>query len=69
MSRKKFKEKKEKKEKHEVKSLRKSIQDFLEESAGRAYDFKQIARKTGSRKKTRNKEIFKILDELIHGDF
>jgi ribonuclease R len=65
MSKKKFKEKKEKKHKNEVKSLRKSIQDFLEDNAGRAYDFKQIARQVGPKNKALNKEIFKFLDELI----
>jgi ribonuclease R len=65
MSKKKFNEKKEKKVKQEVSSLRKSIQDFLEENAGRAFDFKQIARKTTNKNKVQNKEIFEILEELI----
>ena len=65
MSKKKFKEKKEKKVKQEVKSLRKTILDFLEDNASRAFDFKQIARKTADKNKSLNKEIFKILDELI----
>jgi len=65
MSKKKFKERKEKKVKHEIKSLRKSIQDFFDENAGRAFDFKHIARKIGEKKKSLNKEIFKILDDLI----
>jgi ribonuclease R len=65
MSKKKFKERKEKKNKEEVKSLRKTILDIFEENPGKAYDFKQIARKTDSKKKEINKEIFKILDELV----
>jgi ribonuclease R len=65
MSKKKFKERKEKKSKEEVKSLRKIILDIFEENPGKAYDFKQIARKTDSKKKELNKEIFKILDELV----
>jgi ribonuclease R len=65
MSKKKFKERKEKKNKEEVKSLRKTILDIFEENPGKAYDFKQIARKTDSKKKELNKEIFKILDELV----
>ena len=65
MSKKKFKEKKEKKVKQEVKSLRKTILDFLEVNAGRAFDFKQIARKTTNKNKVQNKEIFEILEALI----
>jgi ribonuclease R len=64
MSKKKFKEKKEKKVKSEVKSLRKSILEIFENNPGKTYDFKEIARKTGLKKKTLNKEIFQILDEL-----
>ena len=65
MSKKKFKEKKEKKVKGEIKSLRKSIQEIFDNNPGRAYDFKQIARKAGLKKKALNKEIFKILDDLV----
>ena len=64
MSKKKFKEKKEKKSKDEVKSLRKIVLDLFEDSPGKTYDFKQIARKVGLKKKSVNTEIFKILDEL-----
>jgi ribonuclease R len=64
MSKKKFKEKKEKKAKSEVKSLRKTIIEIFDDSPGKAYDFKHIARKAGLKKKALNKEIFKILDEL-----
>jgi ribonuclease R len=65
MSKKKFKEKKEKKVKGEVKSLRKSILEIFDNSPGKQYDFKQIARKAGLKKKALNKEIFKILDDLV----
>jgi ribonuclease R len=65
MSKKKFKEKKEKKVIGEVKSLRKSILEIFDNSPGKPYDFKQIARKAGLKKKALNKEIFKILDDLV----
>jgi ribonuclease R len=65
MSKKKFKEKKEKKSKDEVKSLRKEVLELFDNNPGKTYDFKQVARKVGLKNKTLNKEIFKILDELV----
>lgn len=64
MSKKKFKEKKEKKDKDERKSLRQEMLDLFDENAGRAYDFKQIARKIGLKKKALNKDLFTLLEEL-----
>lgn len=66
MSKKKFKEKKEKKSKDEVKSLRKIILDLFDNNPGKTYDFKQVARKAGLKKKSLNNEIFKILDDLVN---
>lgn len=65
MSKKKFKEKKEKKGKAEVKSVRKTILELFDNNPGKTFDFKQIARKAGLKKKTLNKEIFEILEKLI----
>ena len=45
--------------------MRKTILDIFDDSPGKAYDFKQIAKKAGPKNKSINKEIFKILDDLI----
>ena len=64
MSKKKFKEKKEKKHKDERKSLRQEMLELFDENPGRSYDFKQIARKIGLKKKALNKDLFALLEEL-----
>lgn len=64
MSKKKFKERKQKKQKEEVKSLRKTVLSFFDESPGQSFDFKQLARQIGRKDKDLNKELFRLLDEL-----
>lgn len=65
MSKKKFKEKKSRKDKAEKDSLHEIITQILEETPGKSYDFGQIARKAGKKKKALNKEILNVLDTLI----
>jgi len=65
MSKKKFQEKKSKKEKEQKSSIHKTVVTLLNESPGKAFDFKQIARKVGAKNKLANKEIFDTLDSLI----
>ncbi|GHM99943.1 ribonuclease R [Cytophagales bacterium WSM2-2] len=67
MSKKKFKEKKSKKEKEQKSSIHKSVVKLLNENPGKAFDFKQIARKVGAKNKLANKEIFETLDSLTEG--
>ena len=62
MSKKKFKERKQKKQKEEVKSLRKTVLFFFDESPGQSFDFKQLARQIGRKDKGLNKELFRLLD-------
>lgn len=64
MSKKKFKERKDKKNKEEKNLLHKIILDLLKDSPGKAYDFAQIARKAGAKKKALNKEILNTLSQL-----
>lgn len=64
MSKKKFKEKKERKHKDERKSLRQEMLELFDGNPGKAYDFKQIARKIGLKKKALNKDLFALLEEL-----
>jgi ribonuclease R len=64
MSKKKFKEKKARKENVEKEALHEIILQILEESIGKSYDFAQIARKAGKKKKALNKEILNVLDTL-----
>ena len=64
MSRKKIKEKKEKKGNGDGRTLRKDMLQLFDENPGRAYDFKQIARKTGIKKKVLNKDLFQMLEAL-----
>src|SRR5579859_2155407 len=64
MSKKKFKEKKSKKEKEQKNSVYKEVLDLLNDNPGRAYDFKQIARKIGAKNKALNAAIFEALDDL-----
>ncbi|MBM3177273.1 MAG: ribonuclease R [Bacteroidetes bacterium] len=64
MSKKKFKEKKEEHHKQEIKSIRKEILSLFEDNPGRGYDFKQIARRVGLKKKALNKDLFSLLDAL-----
>jgi ribonuclease R len=64
MSKKKFKEKKARKDKNEVGALHEIIVQILEETPGKSYDFGQIARKAGKKKKSLNKEILNVLDTL-----
>ena len=65
MSKKKFQEKKSKKEKEQKSSIHKAVVKLLNESPGKAFDFKQIARKVSAKNKLANKEIFETLDSLI----
>lgn len=65
MSKKKFKEKKERKAKVEKQALHEIIQQILEETLGKSYDFGQIARKAGKKRKSVNKEILHVLDDLV----
>lgn len=64
MSKKKFKEKKAFKDKEEKSALHKIILQLLSDNPGKAYDFGQIARKAGNKKKALNKEILNVLDQL-----
>ncbi|HMJ69547.1 MAG TPA: ribonuclease R [Cyclobacteriaceae bacterium] len=64
MSKKKFKEKKDRKDKVEKEGLHEIILQILEETSGKSYDFGQIARKAGKKKKALNKEILNVLDTL-----
>ncbi len=65
MSKKKFKEKKSKKEKEQKSSIHTAVVKLLNENLGKAFDFKQIARKVGAKNKLANAEIFETLDSLI----
>ncbi len=64
MSKKKFKERKEKKNNGELKSIRQEMLELFESSPGRGFEFKQIARKVGLKKKALNKDLFTLLEEL-----
>jgi ribonuclease R len=64
MSKKKFKERKAAKDKEERNVLYKIILDLINDNPGKAYDFGQIARKAGAKKKALNKEIDKTLTHL-----
>lgn len=64
MSKKKPKEKKEKKHKDERRSLRQEMLELFDQNPGRGYDFKQIARRVGLKKKTLNKDLFDLLAKL-----
>jgi ribonuclease R len=65
MSKKKFKEKKSKKEKEQKSALHKAVVRLLNDNPGKAFDFKQIARKVGAKNKLANKEIVDTIDDLI----
>ncbi len=65
MSKKKFKEKKSKKEKEQKSALHKAVARLLNDNPGKAFDFKQIARKVGAKNKLANKEITDTIDDLI----
>ncbi|HTH58385.1 MAG TPA: ribonuclease R [Cyclobacteriaceae bacterium] len=65
MSKKKFQEKKSKKEKEQKGSIHRAVVKFLNENAGKAFDFKQIAKNVGAKNKLANREIFETLDSLI----
>lgn len=65
MSKKKFKEKKAKKEKEQKSALHKAVARFLNDNPGKAFDFKQIARKVGAKNKLANKEISDTIEDLI----
>ncbi|MBY0434688.1 MAG: ribonuclease R, partial [Cyclobacteriaceae bacterium] len=64
MSKRKFKEKKAKKEKQMKKAIHQLVLALLEESPGKVFDFKQIARKIGAKNKDANREIFDALENL-----
>ena len=64
MSKKKFKEKKSKKEKEQKNSVHKEVLSLLNDNPGRAYEFKQIAKKVGAKNKAVNAAIFEALDDL-----
>jgi ribonuclease R len=64
MSKKKFKEAKAKKNTDEKNALDKIIFGLFKENPNKSYDFGQIARKAGAKKKAANKEILNILSRL-----
>src|SRR5258706_321409 len=64
MSKRKFKEKKSKKEKEQKDSVHKEVLRLLNDNPGRAYDFKQIARKIGAKNIASNSAIFTALEKL-----
>src|SRR5579864_1663651 len=64
MSKKKFKEKKSKKEKEQKDSVHKEVLRLLNDNPGRAYDFKQIAKKVGAKNSFSNSAIFAALEKL-----
>src|SRR5712664_3853110 len=64
MSKRKFKEKKSKKEKEQKDSVHKEVLRLLNDNPGRAYDFKQIARKIGAKNTASNAAIFTALEKL-----
>src|SRR6478752_652104 len=64
MSKKKFKEKKSKKEKEQKDSVHKQVLRLLNDNPGRAYDFKQIAKKIGAKNKASNSAILTALEKL-----
>jgi len=65
MSKKKFKEKKSKKDKEQKSSIHNAVVKLLNDNPGKAFDFKQIARKVGAKNKLANSEIFDTLDSLL----
>ncbi|WHZ07381.1 MAG: 3'-to-5' exoribonuclease RNase R [Cytophagales bacterium] len=65
MSKKKFKEKKSRKEKEQKSSFYKSVVKLLNEAPGKAFDFKQIARKTGAKNKFAVNEVSDVLESLL----
>ncbi|MFM8347127.1 MAG: hypothetical protein ACKOAR_03690, partial [Bacteroidota bacterium] len=64
MSKKKFKEKKERKHQPERHSLHRDVQMLLDENPGRSFEFRQIARHAGLKKKTLNRDLFDVLEAL-----
>ena len=64
MSKKKFKEKKERKQKEQKLTVWKQVLDLFNDNPGRAYDFKQLAKRIGAKNKAHNKELFDALEKL-----
>lgn len=64
MSKKKFKERKATKDKEEKNVLYKIILDLFKDNPRKSFDFGQIARKAGAKKKALNKEITNVLNRL-----
>jgi len=64
MSKKKFKERKAAKDKDERNLLYKIILDLFKDNPRKSFDFGQIARKAGAKKKALNKEILNTLNRL-----
>ena len=64
MSKKKFRDKKEKKQNDELRSIRQEMLELFDSNPGRGYDFKQVAKRIGLKKKALNSHIFTLLEEL-----
>ncbi|MBS1486185.1 MAG: ribonuclease R [Bacteroidetes bacterium] len=64
MSKKNFKEKKSKKEKEQKNSFHRTVSKLLNDNPGKAFDFKQIARKVGAKNKFAVNEVSDVLEAL-----
>ena len=64
MSKKKFKDKKERKQNDELRSIREEMLELFDSNPGRGFDFKQIAKRIGLKKKALNNHLFTLLEEL-----
>lgn len=64
MSKKKFNEKKERKGKQQRSSIFNQVLELFTDNPGRAYDFKQIAKRIGAKNKAHNNDLFAALEQL-----
>jgi ribonuclease R len=64
MSKKVFKEKKERKGKQQQASIFSQVLELFTDNPGRAYDFKQIAKRIGAKNKAHNNDLFAALEQL-----
>ncbi len=64
MSKKVFKEKKERKGKQQRSSIFSQVLQLFTDNPGRAYDFKQIAKRIGAKNKAHNNDLFAALEQL-----
>lgn len=65
MSKKTFKQRQEKKRKEEGKSLRSAMLRFFDENPGESFQFRELAKALGPKNKALNKELFKLLEQLV----